>query len=72
MRKIFLVAALLLPATAMAIPCPEGKNVRINDETGAKANTAREAARARQASDSASRSSGNTTKAVSLRNHYPH
>ena len=72
MRKILFVAALLLPATALAIPCPEGKNVRIGDETAAPKVAAREAARARQAADSASNSAGNTTKSVSLRNHYPH
>jgi hypothetical protein len=72
MRKLVLVAALLLPATALAIPCPEGKNVRLQDTTTASQVAAQQAARARQAADSASSSAGNTTQSVSLRNHYPH
>jgi hypothetical protein len=72
MRKIVLVAALLLPATALALPCPKGKNVRLQDTTAASQVAAQQAARARQAADSSSNSAGNTTQAVSLRNHYPH
>jgi hypothetical protein len=72
MRKIILVAAFLLPATALALPCPEGKNVRLQDTTTASQVAAQKAAQARQAANSSSNSAGNTTKAVSLRNHYPH
>lgn len=72
MHKLVLVAALLLPATALAIPCPKGKNVRLQDTTTASRVAAQAAAQARQAADSASSSSSNITQAVSLRNHYPH
>lgn len=72
MRKIVLVAAFLLPATALALPCPEGKNVRLQDTTTASQVAAQQAAQAQQAANSASSSGSNLTKAVSLRNHYPH
>jgi hypothetical protein len=72
MRKIVLVAALLLPATAFAFPCPKGKNVRLQDTTTASQVAAQQAAQQAQAANSTSSSGSNTTKAVSLRNHYPH
>jgi len=68
MRKLIVLAAFLLPATALAIPCPKGKNVRLQDTT-----TASTVAQ-QQAQQQANSNSGgsNTTQSVSLRNHYPH
>ncbi len=66
MRKIIVIAALLLPATALAIPCPKGNNVRIGDTT-----TASTVAQ-QQAQQQANSGSSNRTRGVSLRNHYPH
>ena len=65
MRKLIYIAAFLLPSTALAIPCPEGKNVPINAKTTASKVEAQQNA-------NTSSSAGNTTKKVSLRNHYPH
>ena len=68
MRKILFIAALTLPATALAIPCPKGKNVRLGDTTTASTVAQQQAQQQANASSSAS----NRTKSVSLRNHYPH
>jgi len=68
MRKLIYIAAFLLPSTAMAIPCPKGKNVRLQDTTASSQVAAQQA----QQDANASRSAGNNTKKVTLRNHYPH
>jgi len=65
MRNVILMAALLLPATALAIPCPKGSNVRLSDTTSSAKVKAQQAALK-------SATSSNTTKSVSLKNHYPH
>jgi hypothetical protein len=52
----------------LAFPCPKGKNVRLQDTTTASQVAAQRAQQA--ANDTAS--VGNTTRKVSLRNHYPH
>ena len=65
MKKLLLIAAFLLPTTALAIPCPKGSNVRLSDKTASSKVKAQQAALK-------SASSSNTTKSVSLKNHYPH
>ena len=37
MKKLIVLAAFMLPASAMAYPCPKGNNVRIGDTTTCKA-----------------------------------
>ena len=67
MRKLIVLAAFMLPASAMAYPCPKGNNVRIGDTTTASTVQQQQAQQLAQ-----SRGASNTTRSVSLRNHYPH